>query len=103
MTDKTDATKAWDRVSKFGERVIMEELGGDPSYAANAGAIAIVLDHVTDLERMVGCLLDHYMTSRGQNDGQESFHTRDQVSEAAEALVPSWRQRRDEWKPKRTP
>ena len=55
---------------------------------------------IAALERIAGCLLDHYLTARRQNDGQDNFHVRDSLGQAAEELVPNWRQRRDEWRAK---
>ena len=40
---------AIERLDAFGKRVITEELGG-ADYAANAGAIASVLDRIAELE-----------------------------------------------------
>ena len=52
-------------------------------------------------ERVLGCLLDHYLSDYDQNDGQEHAGIRDRLGKEAETLVPNWRQRRDEWTPKR--
>ena len=56
-------------------------------------------EQIEAMERVLGCLLDHYLTCYRQNDGEENFHLRDQLGQAAEELVPEWRKRRDEWKP----
>ena len=48
---------AVERVDAFARRVITEELGGS-SYAADAGAIAAVLDRVTELEAALKSVLD---------------------------------------------
>lgn len=53
------------------------------------------------LERVASCLLDHYLSDYGQNDGEPAAGRRDALCAEAEALVPNWRQRRDEWKPER--
>jgi hypothetical protein len=41
--------RAIERVKEFGERVITEELGG-AEYAADAGAIAWVIDYIQELQ-----------------------------------------------------
>ncbi len=49
-------------------------------------------DHVTALERVTACLLDHYL---GCYDGNK-----DALCLEAEALIPHWRERMEEWTPK---
>ena len=48
--DRELVGRALERLEEFNARVITEELGGRKSYAADAGAIATVLDHVASLE-----------------------------------------------------
>ena len=60
-----------------------------------------LLERIAELERVMGCLLDHYLSDYEQNDGEAHAGMRDALCTEAEALVPNWRERRDEWQPKR--
>jgi hypothetical protein len=51
-------------------------------------------------QQVMACLLDHYLDCYEQNDGQDMQGMRDALGKEAEELVPTWRDRRDEWEPK---
>jgi hypothetical protein len=58
-----------------------------------------LLERCEKLERVMACLLDHYLSEYDQNDGHEFAGIRDALCAEAERLVPNWRERRDEWRP----
>ncbi len=58
-----------------------------------------LLERIETLERVMACLLDHYLSEYEQNDGEPLEGIRDALCTEAETLVPNWRERRDEWKP----
>lgn len=59
-----------------------------------------LVDHVVATERVLACLLDHYLSEYEQNDGERLEGLKDSLCAEAVSLVPNWRTRRDEWKPK---
>jgi hypothetical protein len=62
-----------------------------------------LLERIAKMERVMGCLLDHYLSDYEMNDGEKIAGMRDALCAEAERLVPNWRERRDEWRPKRSP
>ena len=55
------------------------------------------------IERVFAILFDHYLSAYEQNDGEANAGIRDALGMEAEELVPHWRPRRDEWKPRHFP
>ncbi len=58
---------------------------------------------ISDLECVLSVLFDHYLSAYDQNDGDAEAGIRDALGTEIEFLVPNWRERRDEWQPKRAP